>query len=179
MYIYNNVFIIIKIYLWLSGIMEIDENINVNDVNYAIYKVGNWKNNYEINQIGLSSEVPVTKNTLNHVKLSMEEIRKSEFSLSDKTVNGFVAIAFQLNPKIQDMEIDDIVSLEKEEYENILNELDGLELLDEDESIPLENDDYLIYKLQKECHVTTSIPVNEAAKKFYADELKKIEDALD
>ncbi|MBO4735331.1 MAG: hypothetical protein J5614_02955, partial [Paludibacteraceae bacterium] len=44
-----------------------------------------------------------------------------------------------------DMEIDDIVSLEKEEYENILNELDGLELLDEDESIPLENDNAFYY----------------------------------
>ena len=29
--------------------MMADENkIDVNDINYAIYKLGNWKNNYEI-----------------------------------------------------------------------------------------------------------------------------------
>ena len=158
--------------------MDGNELIKVDNVNYAIYKIGDWKNNYEINQIGLSSEVPVTKNTIHHIKLSMEEIRKSEFSISDKTVNGFVAIAMQLNPKLQDMEIDDIISLEKEEYDNILAELDDLEVLDEDNSIYLENDNYLIYKLQKECHVTTATPANEFTAKFHAGELKKIEDAL-
>ena len=64
--------------------MDGEEMINVNDVNYAIYKIGDWKNNYEINQIGLSNEIPITKNTVHHIKLSMEEIRKSEFALSDK-----------------------------------------------------------------------------------------------
>ena len=156
-----------------------DKNINVNDINYAVYKIGDWKNDYEINQIGLSSEIPVTKNTLDHVKFSMDEIRNTEFSISDKKVNGFVAIAMQLNPKVQEMELDDIVSLEQEEFDNILNELDGLKLLDDDCSIPLDGEEYLIYKLQKDCHVTTSIPANDFTKKFYEIELKKIEDALD
>ena len=69
-------------------------------MNYAVYKIGEWKNSYEINQIGISKEIPVTKHTLTHVKFSMEEIRNSQFQISDKTVNGFVAIAMQLNPKI-------------------------------------------------------------------------------
>ncbi len=168
---YKNIFI-------LRDIMVSDEMINVDDINYAIYKIGDWKHDYEINQIGLSSEIPVTKNTVHHIKLSMDEIRKSEFALSDKTVNGFVAIATQLNPKILEMEIDDIIALEKEEYENINSELDDLELLDEDDSISLDNDEYLIYKLQKECHVTTATPANEFTEKFHAMELKKIEDAL-
>ena len=159
--------------------MSNDEIINVNDINYAIYKIGDWKNDYEINQIGLSNEIPVTKNTVFHVKMSMDEIRKSEFAFSDKTVNGFVAIATQLNPKILEMDVDDIISLEKEEYDNIINELDGLELLAEDDSIPLDSEEYLIYKLEKECHVTTSTPANEFTKKFYQNELKKIEEALD
>lgn len=158
--------------------MANDEIINVDDMNYTIYKIGNWKNSYEINQVGLSSEIPATKNTVHHIKLSMEEIRKSEFSISDKTVNGFVAIAMQLNPKLQDMSIDEIISLEKEEYDNILVELDGLELLDENDSVPLENEEYLIYKLQKVCHVTTATPANEFTEKFHVSELKKIEDAL-
>ena len=102
--------------------------------------IGEWKNHYEINQIGLSNEIPVTKNTLTHVKLSMEEIRKSEFSISDKTVNGFVAIAMQLNSKIQEMPLDDVIALEIEEYENILKELDDLELLDDDGTISLDDE---------------------------------------
>lgn len=158
--------------------MDSEEFINVDDINYAIYKIGEWKNNYEINQIGLSNEVPLTKNTLSHVKLSMGEIRESKFDISDKTVNGFVAIALQLNPKIQEMELDDVIALEEKEYNEILEELESLELLDDGETIPLDNEEYLIYKLEKECHVTTSIPANEFTKKHYIDEMKKIEEAL-
>ena len=153
--------------------------INVNDMNYAIYKVGDWKNDYKINQIGLSSEIPVTKSTVIHVKYSMEEIRNSEFNYSDKTVNGFVAIALQLSPDLQDLNPDEVIKMEAEEYENILEELDGLELLNEEDSIPLNGEDYLIYKLERDCHVTKSTPVNEFTRQFYLNEMKKIEEALD
>lgn len=159
--------------------MSEEKVISLNDINYAVYKIGDWKNHYEINQIGLSSEIPVTKNTITHIKFSMDEIRASQFSVSDKTVNGFVAIAMQLNPKVQEMELDDIIELEQTEYQNILEELENLDVLSDEDSISLENDEYLIYKLEKDCHVTTSTPANEFTKKFYQDELKKIEDALD
>ena len=159
--------------------MSEEKVISLNDINYAVYKIGDWKNHYEINQIGLSSEIPVTKNTITHIKFSMDEIRASQFSVSDKTVNGFVAIAMQLNPKVQEMELDDIIELEQTEYQNILEELENLDVLSDEDSIPLENDEYLIYKLEKDCHVTTSTPANEFTKKFYQNELKKIEDALD
>ena len=55
--------------------MSNDEIVNVNDINYAIYKIGDWKNDYEINQIGLSNEIQKKKNTVFHVKMSMDEIR--------------------------------------------------------------------------------------------------------
>ena len=159
--------------------MADEEIINLDDINYAVYKIGEWENHYEINQIGLSREIPVTKNTIDHIKFSMDEIRNTKFSISDKTVNGFVAIAMQLNPKVQDMELDDTIALEETEYQNILSELEGLEVLGDDETIPLQSDEYLIYKLEKDCHVTTSIPANEFTQKFYESELKRIEDALD
>lgn len=159
--------------------MADEEIIKVNDINYAVYKIGEWKNNYEINQIGLSNEIPVTKNTVFHVKSSMDEIRASEFSISDRKVNGFVAIAMQLNPNVQEMELDDAIALEQKEYDDIVVELDGVELLDEADTLPLDGEDYLIYKLQKECHVTVSTPANEFTEKYYENELKKIEDALD
>ncbi len=159
-------------------ILMADDKISVNDINYAIYKIGNWKNKYEINQIGLSSEIPVTKPTINHIKLSMDEIRKSEFNISKKTVNGFVAIAYQLSPKVQEMNLDDAIKLEETEYKNILAELDDLELLDDDSEIDLNDENYLIYNLIKECHVTNSIPANDHTKKFYEEEMKRIDDAV-
>ena len=155
------------------------EKIKMDDINYAIYRIGEWKNHYEINQIGLSREIPMSKNTITHVKFSMDEIRASQFEISDKTVNGFVAIALQLNPKVQEMDLDDAVELEKKEFENILEELDNLDVLDDDEEVILESDEYLIYKLEKDCHVTNSIPANKYTKKFYLNEMKRIEDALD
>ena len=159
--------------------MMAEENeIDVNDINYAIYKLGNWKNDYEINQIGLSKEIPLTKPTITHIKFSMEEIRKSQFDISNKIVNGFVAIALQLNPKVQDMDLDDVISLEQKEYDNIIEELDNLELLDDDSTVDLNDDNYLIYKLEKECHMTISIPANEHTKKYYEDEMKRIDDAV-
>ena len=159
--------------------MADEKVINLDDINYAIYKIGEWENHYEINQIGLSREIPVTKNTITHIKFSMDEIRNSQFSISDKTVNGFVAIALQLNPKVQEMELDDVIELEEKEYHNILSELENLEVLSDDDCLPLETDEYLIYKLEKDCHVTTSIPANEFTKQYYKNELKKIEEALD
>ncbi|MBQ6098882.1 MAG: hypothetical protein IJL02_03335 [Methanobrevibacter sp.] len=159
--------------------MDDKETINVDDINYAVYKIGDWENNYEINQIGLSNEIPVTKNTLDHVKFSMDEIRNTEFSISDKKVNGFVAIAMQLNPKVQEMELDEAIALEQKEFDNIVEELDGLDLIGDDQTIPLDGEEYLIYKLEKDCHVTTSIPANDFTKEFFNNELKKIEDALD
>ena len=159
--------------------MADEKTINIDDINYAVYRIGEWQNHYEINQIGLSREIPVTENTITHIKFSMDEIRNSQFSISDKTVNGFVAIAMQLNPKVQEMELDEAVELEEKEYQNILSELDGLEVLGDDECIALESEEYLIYKLEKDCHVTTSTPANKFTQKFYEEELKRIEDALD
>ena len=159
--------------------MDDKKFINVDDINYAIYKIGEWKNHYKINQIGVSSEIPITKNTLNHVKFSMDEIRASKFSIGDKEVNGFVAIAIQLNPSVQDMKVVDIIELEEIEYQNILTELDALDVLSDEDSIPLESEDYLIYKLEKNHHLTTSTPANEFTEKFQAEELKRIEEALD
>lgn len=158
--------------------MSEDKKINVDDVNYAVYKLGNWKNDYEINQIGLSKEIPMTEPTVMHIKFSMDEIRNAQFDISNKTVNGFVAIALQLNPKVQDMDLEDVVKLEQEEFDNICSELDELELLDGDSTIDLDDDEYLIYKLEKECHVTTSIPANEHTRKYYEEEMKRIDDAV-
>lgn len=158
--------------------MANEDIIKVDDINYAIYKIGDWENDYEINQIGLSREIPVTEATLVHVKFSMDEIRNTKFAMSDKEVNGFVAIAEQLNSKIQEMDLDDVIELEEKEYENILKELDEIKLLSNDDAVPLDSEDYLIYKLEKEHHVTKSTPANEFTRQFYISELKRIKELL-
>ncbi len=155
-----------------------NEDIGIDDINYAIYKIGNWKNDYEINQVGLSREIPVTENTLEHVKLSMDEIRRAEFEINKTTVNGFVAIAFQINPKIQDMDLKEAIDLEQKEYDNIMDELNNLDLLDNDATISLDDEDYLVYKLEKECHVTQSIPANKHTLEHHKKEIKRIDDAI-
>ena len=80
----------------------------------------------------------------------MDEIRNSKFDISDKTVNGFVAIALQLNSKLQEMDLDEVIELEEKEYKNILEELDNLDLLNDEDSLPLDGEDYLIFKLEKD-----------------------------
>ncbi|MCF0226433.1 MAG: hypothetical protein HUK28_03840 [Methanobrevibacter sp.] len=152
--------------------------IDASDINYAIYKLGGWENNYEINQIGSSNEIPVTESTVDHVKLSIDEVRRAEFEINNKTVNGWVAIAFQMNPKIRQMDLEEAINLEQKEYDNIIQELDSLDLLDNDEKISLDNEDYLIYKLEKECHVTKSTPANEHTLNHYREEHKKIENSI-
>lgn len=157
---------------------SLNKTIDVDDINYAIYKIGNWENDYEINQVGLSTEIPVTENTVDHVRLSMDEIRRAEFEIDGTTVNGFVVIAYQINPKIRDMDINEAIELEQKEFDEITSELDNLELIGNDEAIPLESEDYLIYKLEKECHVTQSVPANKHTLEHHKKEMKRIDESI-
>ena len=157
---------------------EDTKEVKFDDINYAVYRIGKWDNEYQINQIGISDEIPVNQTTLDHVKLSMDEIRRAEFEIGDTTVNGFVAIAFQLNPKIQKMDLKEAIELEQKEYDSIIEELENLELESDDKSISLDDENYLVYKLEKECHVTKSVPANEHTLKHHAEEIKRIEDSI-
>ena len=157
---------------------EDTKEVKFDDINYAVYRIGKWDNEYQINQIGISDEIPVNQTTLDHVKLSMDEIRRAEFEIGDTTVNGFLAIAFQLNPKIQKMDLKEAIELEQKEYDSIIEELENLELESDDKSISLDDENYLVYKLEKECHVTKSVPANEHTLKHHAEEIKRIEDSI-
>ena len=61
--------------------------------------------------------------------------------------------------------------------QTITEELNNLEVLSEG-TIPLDTEDYLIYKLEKECHVTKSVPANDFTRKYQEEELKKIKESL-
>ena len=148
--------------------------ISFNDINYAIYRIGNWKNKYEINLIGTSNEIPVTENTKEHVLANMNEIRKSKFEIGEKEVNGIVGLSSQLNPILKGRDIDEIVAEEEIEYGNIVNEINSLKLEDSNDSIELENDKFLIYKLEKDHHITVAKPANGLTMKHHADEIARL-----
>jgi len=148
--------------------------ISFNDINYAIYKIGNWKNKYEINLIGTSNEIPATENTKNHVLSNMNEIRKSKFDIAGKEVNGIVGLSIQLNPYLQGKDIDKLVDGEEEEYKKIVDEINGIETEDSNMSIELENDKFLIYKLEKDHHVTVAKPANGLTMKHHVGEIARL-----
>jgi hypothetical protein len=153
--------------------------ISFNDVNYAIYKIGKWKNNYNINLIGTSNEIPITEITKDHVLSHMNEIRNSKFELDGKEVNGFVGLSYQLNPNLQGEDINKIILDEEEEYKNIVDEINALKLEGSDESIKLENDEYLIYKLEKDHHVTVAKPANGLTLKYHIEEIQRLKEIND
>ncbi|OWT32859.1 hypothetical protein BGI41_05405 [Methanobrevibacter sp. 87.7] len=150
--------------------------VKCDDIDYAIYTVSNWKNDYKINLIGTSKEIPVTKVTREHVLFSLEQIRKSEFDINGTKVNGLVALGRQLNPEIQEMPLDELISLEEKEYKNITEEILELPMLPEDEEIDLSTEDYLIYKLVKDEHsITSPKPANKFTLDYHMSEIKKLQ----
>ena len=149
--------------------------IKCNDINYAIYTVGNWKNDYEINLIGTSNEIPVTNVCKDHVLFNMEQIRKSVFELDGKKLNGILALAKQLNPDLDKKSLDDLINQEEKEYKSIVGEINKLPLLDDGESVEFNSEKYLIYKLEKEEHsITTSKPANKFTLNHHLEEIKKL-----
>ncbi len=151
-------------------------DISFNDINYAIYKIGNWKNDYKINLIGTSNEIPATETTKEHVLSNMNEIRNSTFEMNGKEVNGIVALSIQLNIELQGENLDDLINEEEKEYKNIVDEINELELEDSNGSIKLENDKFLIYKLEKDHHVTVAKPANGLTLKHHAEEIQRLKE---
>lgn len=152
------------------------ETISATNINFAIYNIADWENEYKINILGTSRELPVTKVTKDHMLKNMEQIRLSEFELGSKTVNGMVALAMQLNPEIAKENIDDLVKLEEKEFEMIINELDKIELKENSEFIDLNSDEFLIYKLEYDGHMLVSKPANDYTQKHHIEEIKRLKE---
>lgn len=156
--------------------LDNSEMISFNDINYAIYKIGNWKNSYKINLIGISNEIPATETTKEHVLSNMNEIRKSTFEIEGKKVNGIVGLSIELNRDLKGIAIDDLIKEEKQEYENIVAEINVLDFEDPNGAIELENDKFLIYKLEKDHHITVAKPANDLTKKHHMEEIQRLKD---
>lgn len=169
--------IIKKPFILSSDIMvKANKGIKCKDRNYAIYKIGNWKNDYKINVIGTSTEIPITSPTKHHVELNMEQIRSSSFEFNGKEVNGMVGLAIQLNPSLIDENIDELVKLEEKEFNLISEELNNLELKKDNEEIDPNSFEYLIYHLVYEGHNLTSKPANDFTREYHITEIKRLKE---
>lgn len=156
--------------------MAEDKEIKCDNINYAVYKIGNWKNDYEINIIGTASEIPVTKPTLEHMLKQMDHIRTSVFEIGGKEVNGMIGLAMQFNPSFATRDIDELIELEEKEFNNIMDELNSVELKTAEDTIALDTDEYVIYKLEYDGHTLSPKPYNEYAKKHQIEEIKRLKE---
>ena len=117
------------------------EEIKCDNINYAVYKIDDWENDYEINIIGTAREKPVTKPTLEHMLKQMDHIRVSVFEIGGKEVNGMIGLAMQLNQSLQKRDLDELIDLEEKEFKNIMDELNSIDLKKADETIALDTDE--------------------------------------
>ena len=156
--------------------MAEDKEIKCDNINYAVYKIGNWKNDYEINIIGTASEIPVTKPTLEHMLKQMDHIRTSVFEIGGKEVNGMIGLAMQFNPSFASRDIDELIELEDKEFENIMDELNNVELKNAEDTIALDTDEFVIYKLEYDGHTLSPKPYNDYAKRHQKEEIKRLKE---
>jgi len=112
--------------------------------------------------------------TKGHVLSNMDEIRKSTFEFEGKKVNGIVGLSIQLNKDLQGIAMDDLIKEEKQEYENIVDEINILDYEDPSGAVGLENDKFLIYKLEKDHHVTKAKPANALTMKHHNEEIQRL-----
>ncbi len=156
--------------------MAEDKEIKCDNINYAVYKIGNWKNDYEINIIGTASEIPVTKPTLEHMLKQMDHIRTSVFEIGGKEVNGMIGLAMQFNPSFATRDIDELIELEEKEFKNIMDELNSAELKTAEDTIALDTDEFVIYKLEYDGHTLSPKPYNDYAKRHQMEEIKRLKE---
>lgn len=152
------------------------EKIKCDNINYAVYRIDDWENDYEINIIGTAREIPVTQPTLEHMLKQMDHIRQSVFEIGGKEVNGMIGLSMQFNPSFASRDIDELIEQEQNEFDSIMAELNALELKDAKDVIFLDTDEYVIYKLEYDGHSLSPKPYNDYAKQHHLDEIKRLKE---
>ncbi|MBQ2962059.1 hypothetical protein [Methanobrevibacter sp.] len=156
--------------------MAEEKEIKCDNINYAVYKIGKWENDYEINILGTASEIPVTKPTLDHMVKHMDHIRASVFEIGGKEINGMIGLAMQFNPSFASRDIDELIELEEKEHELIMDELNSVELKGAEDTIALDTDEFVIYKLEYDGHTLSPKPYNDFAKRHQMEEIKRLKE---
>ncbi|WP_295617125.1 hypothetical protein [uncultured Methanobrevibacter sp.] len=156
--------------------MAEEKEIKCDNINYAVYRIGDWKNDYEINILGTASEIPVTKPTLDHMVKHMDHIRASVFEIDGKEINGMIGLAMQFNPSFASRDLDELIDLEEKEFESIMDELNSIELKTAEDTIALDTDEFVIYKLEYDGHTLSPKPYNDYAKRHQMEEIKRLKE---
>lgn len=156
--------------------MAEEKEIKCDNINYAVYRIGDWKNDYEINILGTASEIPVTKPTLDHMVKHMDHIRASVFEIDGKEINGMIGLAMQFNPSFASRDLDELIDLEEKEFESIMDELNSIELKTAEDTIALDTDEFVIYKLEYDGHTLFPKPYNDYAKRHQMEEIKRLKE---
>ena len=156
--------------------MADEKEIKCDNINYAVYKIGKWENDYEINILGTASEIPVTKPTLEHMVKQMAHIRASVFKIGGKEVNGMIGLAMQFNKSFASRDIDELIELEEKEFKNIMDELNAVELKNAEDTIALDSEEFVIYKLEYDGHTLSPKPYNDYAKRHQMEEIKRLKE---
>ena len=154
--------------------MAEDKEIKCDNINYAVYKIEDWENDYEINIIGTAREKPVTQPTLDHMLKQMEHIRVSVFEIGGQEVNGMIGLGMQLNQSMQKRDLDELIQQEEKEYQSIMEELNAIELKSADDTISLDTDEYVIYKLEYDGHTLSPKPYNDYAIRHQKEEIERL-----
>ena len=156
--------------------MAEEKEIKCDNINYAVYRIGDWKNDYEINILGTASEIPVTKPTLDHMVKHMDHIRASVYEIDGKEINGMIGLAMQFNPSFASRDLDELIDLEEKEFESIMDELNSIELKTAEDTIALDTDEFVIYKLEYDGHTLSPKPYNDYAKRHQMEEIKRLKE---
>lgn len=152
------------------------KEIKFGDINYSIYSIGKWNKEYEINLIGTSSEIPASLPTKKHVILQMEQIRNARFNWQETEVNGMIGLALQLNKKLEEKPVNDLIKQEKKEFEQITRELKNLKLENSKKTIKTDNKEYLVYKLEMEHDGIKPHPATPFTEEYHKKEVDKIKE---
>ena len=104
----------------------------------------------------------------------MDHIRVSVFEIGGKEVNGMIGLAMQLRQSIQARDLDELIQQEEKEFELIMEELNAIELKSAEDTISLDTDEYVIYKLEYDGHSLSPKPYNDYAIRHHKEEIERL-----
>ena len=85
-----------------------------------------------------------------------------------------IGLGMQLNQSMQKRDLDELIQQEEKEYQSIMEELNALELKSAEDTISLDTDEYVIYKLEYDGHTLSPKPYNDYAIRHQKEEIERL-----
>ena len=87
-----------------------------------------------------------------------------------------IGLAMQFNKSFASRDLDELIDLEEKEFKNIMDELNSIELKKAEDTISLDTDEFVIYKLEYDGHTLSPKPYNDYAKRHQMEEIKRLKE---